>query len=257
MLGALLLAALVSILVALWLTRRFIGPLTQLTAAARAVSRGELRVRTGIREDGALGEVGHAFDTMVDDVRALLDAEKELLASLSHELRTPLTRLRLALDLAADGVALDGRALEGIRGDVEDLDELLTDLLDAARLQLTEGRAASPLGRVTRRTLEAATLAESALTAARERFPRVDLVLHPGSERDVRLEGSERLLRRALRNLLNRIAETLDHPRRGDSVSRSGVGWGAPNRLRRAGAGLHQTRRKEGLHMTRRLADHV
>jgi signal transduction histidine kinase len=206
MLGALLLAALVSIFVALVLTRRFIGPLAQLTAAARAVSRGELRVRTGIRDDGAFGEVGHAFDTMVDDVRGLLDAEKELLASLSHELRTPLTRLRLALDLAADGVALDGRALEGVRGDVEDLDELLTDLLDAARLQLTEGRAASPLGRVTRRTLEAATLAESALTAARERFPRVELVLHPASERDVRLEGSERLLRRALRNLLENAA---------------------------------------------------
>jgi hypothetical protein len=35
----------------------------------------------------------------------------------------------------------------------------------------------------------------------------------------------------------NRIAETRDHPRRGDSVLRSGVGWGAPNRLRRAGGG--------------------
>jgi serine/threonine-protein kinase len=38
--------------------------------------------------------------------------------------------------------------------------------------------------------------------------------------------------RRAHRRL-NRIAETLAHPRRGESVLRSGVGWGAPNRLRR------------------------
>jgi hypothetical protein len=36
---------------------------------------------------------------------------------------------------------------------------------------------------------------------------------------------------------LNRIAERVDHPRRGDSVSRSGVGWGAPSRLCRAGGG--------------------
>lgn len=35
----------------------------------------------------------------------------------------------------------------------------------------------------------------------------------------------------------NRIAERVDHPRRGDSVSRSGVGWGAPSRLCRAGGG--------------------
>jgi ABC-type methionine transport system ATPase subunit len=61
-----------------------------------------------------------------------------------------------------------------------------------------------------------------------------------------------------LRSLaLNRIAETLDHPRRGDSVSRSGVGWGPRTGFAGRGAGLHQTRRKEGLHMTRRLADRV
>jgi hypothetical protein len=37
--------------------------------------------------------------------------------------------------------------------------------------------------------------------------------------------------------VLNRIAETLDHPRRGDSVSGCGVGGGAPNGLRRGGGG--------------------
>ena len=206
-LGALLAAALVSIVVSLLLTRRFVRPLMQLTAAAQAVSRGELRVRTGIEDDDAFGEVGHAFDTMVDDVRSLLDAEKELLASLSHELRTPLTRLRLALDLASDGVPLDEHALAGVRGDVEDLDELLSDLLDAARLQLTEGRAASPLGRVARVRLDVLALAEGSLASARERFPRVALSLVGGEElRAIGLEGSERLLRRALRNLLENAA---------------------------------------------------
>jgi hypothetical protein len=46
----------------------------------------------------------------------------------------------------------------------------------------------------------------------------------------------------------NRIAETMDHPRRGDSVSRSGVGWGPRAGFAGLRAGLHQARRQKATH---------
>jgi hypothetical protein len=62
-------------------------------------------------------------------------------------------------------------------------------------------------------------------------FPRVARAADLGGD------AAEAIARQCLLVDLNRIAERVDHPRRGDSVSRSGVGWGAPSRLCRAGGG--------------------
>ena len=204
---ALSLGALTSLLSAIFLTRRFVQPMARLTHAARAVSSGDLRTQSHLEDDGAFGEVGRAFDTMVDDLRALLDAEKELLASLSHELRTPLTRLSLALDMAEEGEPLNAASLAGLRGDVHDLDELLKELLDAALLQLTEGRAANPIGRVAKTRLELIPWAHSAIESSRARFADTELrLVVTGEGKPPNVHGSERLLRRSLRNLIENAA---------------------------------------------------
>ena len=209
--SALTFGALTSLLSALFLTRRFVQPMARLTLAARAVSSGDLRTQSQLEDDGAFGEVGRAFDTMVDDLRALLDAEKELLASLSHELRTPLTRLSLALDMADEGEPLDAASLAGLRGDVHDLDELLKELLDAARLQLTEGRAANPIGQIAKSRVDLIPWMESAIAASRMRFADTDYrLVVVGEGEPPSVHGSEHLLRRALRNLIENSARVSD-----------------------------------------------
>jgi len=78
---------------------------------------------------------------MAERIRALLLSEKELLANVAHELRTPLARIRVALEIAAEGDAAAARAsLDEITVDLSELETLVDDILTATRLEMSEGR---------------------------------------------------------------------------------------------------------------------
>jgi signal transduction histidine kinase len=125
------------------------------------------------------------------------------LANVSHELRTPLARIRVALDLAAEGDAETAReALSEITTDLMELERLVADVLQTAKLDLATGRAGQALPLLRRGEVEADALIEQA--AARFR------TAHPGRTLEVAREpalpiltGDGVLLRRALDNLLD------------------------------------------------------
>jgi signal transduction histidine kinase len=99
------------------------------------VSRGDLDHRLPESGSAEVVAVGVAFNAMTARVQALLTSEKELLAGVSHELRTPITRLRLAVELLRDR-DVPGRHLDGMEGDLAELDALIQELLEVSRLQL-------------------------------------------------------------------------------------------------------------------------
>src|SRR5690606_13401471 len=104
---------------------------------------GDLRARAGLHRPDEIGDLARAFDDMAERIAELRRSERELLANVSHELRTPLARIRLALELLADGDATKARSyLEDIDADLAELEQLLDDVMTAARLDLAEG--ASP-----------------------------------------------------------------------------------------------------------------
>ena len=84
-----------------------VRPLEKIAAAARAFGEGNISVRTGVDRRDEIGQVARAFDEMSERIATLMETQRELLASVSHELRTPLARIRVALDLAAEGDARD------------------------------------------------------------------------------------------------------------------------------------------------------
>ncbi|MBN9660498.1 MAG: HAMP domain-containing histidine kinase [Acidobacteria bacterium] len=111
---------------------------------------GDLSIRVARPGNDEIGELALGFNRLADRIRELLQSEKMLLASLSHDLRTPLQRVRLALELATDpGDAFgdedhrraDARHLASVSADLNDLDELLSEILVVARLD--EARTAS------------------------------------------------------------------------------------------------------------------
>jgi signal transduction histidine kinase len=107
----------------------------QLAAASRRLGGGELNERmtpTGPRE---LRDAANAFNTMADDLRRLLDRERELAADLSHRLRTPLTGLRLDVEAMPPGPIA-----ERMRQACDLLDEELEAIITGARLGSIEKR---------------------------------------------------------------------------------------------------------------------
>ncbi len=190
------------------LVRSISRPLETLTEASRRLGAGELSARANLNARGEVGELGRAFDEMAARLEALVRGERELLANVSHELRTPLARMRVALELAAEG---DRERAQGylteIGGDLEELDALIEDVLTAARLDV-RGAGAWPIARD--QVDLVAVVRDSA-----ERFRRA----HPDRMLEVHVDGTApgasgdaALLRRLLGILLDNAVKYSDAP---------------------------------------------
>jgi two-component system OmpR family sensor kinase len=190
------------------LARSIAAPLERLTAAARALGAGNLAVRANLRAKGELGELGRAFDEMAGRLQRLVEGERELLANVSHELRTPLARIRVALELAAEGDRERARRhLDGIAADLAELDGLIEDVLAAARL---DARVAGGL-LLSRVPVDLGAVVREAAARFRDAHPGRELAVEttgPAPE----ASGDAGLLRRLLANLLDNAAKYSEPP---------------------------------------------
>jgi len=134
-------------------------------------------------------------------LRRLLLSEKELLANVSHELRTPLARIRVALDLAAEGDAETARvSLSEIATDLAELELLVDDVLTATRFELAAGGAPGAFD-LRREQVEAWSVVQQAASRFRAAHPEraLELGADPGP---AHIEVDPMLFRRVLDNLL-------------------------------------------------------
>ena len=186
-------------------------PLERLTQTARRLGEGDLSARSGLRGRDEVGELSRAFDEMAERLEALLLSEKGLLANVSHELRTPLSRIRVALDLASEGeVSQARRYFDEIRLDLAELEQLLEDVLTAARLDLAGSRAGGELP-LRRERVDAADVLARAEKRFRARHPGRSLSVEIGGELPA-LDADPALLRRVLDNLLDNAAKYSEPP---------------------------------------------
>jgi two-component system OmpR family sensor kinase len=189
------------------LARSIVAPVERLTAAARSLGAGDLGARANVRAKGELGELGGAFDEMAARLQRLVESERELLANVSHELRTPLARIRVALELAAEGDPERARRhLAGIASDLSELDGLIEDVLAAARLD-ARGAGDLPLSPA---PVELAGVVAEAAARFREVHPGRELVVETDHAPNVK--GDAALLRRLLANLLDNAVKYSEAP---------------------------------------------
>ena len=166
--------------------RRLTRRLEALKHGVEAFGAGALHQR--VAEDGRdeVAAVGASFNRAAGRIEALLRSHQSLLANASHELRSPLARLKMAVAMMEDAPPTQKPALrKEIDTDIAELDALVEEVLLASRLD-----AASAM-----ENKEAVGL----LGLAAEEAARVGAV---AQGEDLQVQGDERLLRRALRNLL-------------------------------------------------------
>jgi len=182
--------------------RSIVRPLRDLSRVARAFGAGDLRARSGSRRGDELGDVARAFDEMGARIEHLLVTEKELLANVSHELRTPLARIRVALDIAGEGEAAEGRlSMAEIGLDLAELETLIDDIMTTARLEVAGGPSAASHFALRLEKIGADVLCESA--AERFRSRHAARALEVDVKKDLPLLDADPVLfRRVLDNLL-------------------------------------------------------
>ena len=126
-------AALAGYLLARALTAR----VRRLERAAHQIAEGDFSTRVRVDSLDELGRLAAAFDRMQRQLEELQTAREQFIATASHELRTPIVSLGGFLELLADE-ELDEETrrsfIEQVRGQVERLTRLTTELLDLSRL---------------------------------------------------------------------------------------------------------------------------
>jgi signal transduction histidine kinase len=186
-LAALLLVLLLAVAAGAWpVVRRLTRRLEALKRGVEAFGDGQLQQR--VSEDGRdeVAALAASFNRAAARIEALLRSHQSLLANASHELRSPLARLKMAVAMLDEAPPAQRERLRGeIHANIGELDALVEEVLLASRL---DAGAAEP-----------AHEPVELLALAAEEGARFDAAVDGET---VELRGSERLLRRALRNLL-------------------------------------------------------
>ena len=166
--------------------RRLTRRLEALKRGVEEFGAGRLQQRVEISGNDEVAAVASSFNVAAERIEALVRSNKSLLANASHELRSPLARMKMAVSMLEDAAPERRERLKHeIDTNVAELDALVEEVLLASRLDasnsLDQHEPVDLLG------------------LAAEEAARVD-----GAVDGVPLSvsGDERLLRRALRNLL-------------------------------------------------------
>ena len=171
---------------ALPLSRRLTRRLERLRTGVENLGQGKLAARVEIEGRDEVADLARSFNRAAERIEHLVGAQRTVLAGASHELRSPLARLRVAVELMADGQRPD--LGDQVASDIAELDSLIDEILLTSRLDL------EALHETDARDDDVDMLALVAEEAARV---GADVEGEP-----VLLRGSERLLRRLVRNLL-------------------------------------------------------
>jgi len=166
------------------IARQVARPLKRLAQAAHQVGRGV--VPQPLPEQGAeeIVAVSHAFNQMSADLASHERERALVLAGISHDLRTPLARVRLAAEMTSNE-----SLREGMVADVEQMDAVIKQFLDYARLDESEALIATDV--------------ESLVREVAQRFESQAKSLKLDLGEAPMLPARPLLLKRALSNLLD------------------------------------------------------
>ena len=132
---AVLLAALVAVYV---ITERIIGPLREMSRAARSFAQGNFEVSVPVKGRDEVAELAIAFNQMAESLKNLEKMRSSFMANVSHDLRTPMTTISGFIDsILAGAIPEEKHAhyLGIVSEEVKRLSRLVSLTLDISRIQ--------------------------------------------------------------------------------------------------------------------------
>ena len=168
--------------------RRLTRRLESLKRGVERFGAGALDQRVDASGRDEVAAVAASFNQAAGQIEALVRSHQSLLANASHELRSPLARMKMAVSMLDDAPPQSRERLKDeIRTNIGELDALVEEVLMASRL---DAQQAVPV-----------IAPVDLIPIAAEEAARVGAELQ-ATQAALVVPGDERLLRRALRNLL-------------------------------------------------------
>ena len=189
----------------------------RLEALQRGVERwgaGDLSARINAEGRDEVAFLARRFNHAAERIETLMESHKSLLANASHELRSPLARIRMGLELMGVDMASPQRI--EISRSISELDQLIDEILLASRLD-TKQADAEPF-----EALDLTGLAAEECSRVHAEL-QAELPAGPEAGHSLTVQGSPRLLRRLIRNLLEN-ARRYSHGEISLQLTQSGTG---------------------------------
>ena len=203
---------LMNMLIAAWITRTVVKPVSQAAEVSERIADGQLDQRLAVVGEDEIARLGLSFNRMASTLQEqitqlanLSKMQQRFVSDVSHELRTPLSTVSIAADVlhssSEDFDPVSRRSAELLHHQVERFQALLADLLEMSRFDA--GAAELALNDV-----DLSALAQEVLTAA------LPLAEQTGGELNIVVQGDDftaevdrRRIDRILRNLVNNAIE--------------------------------------------------
>ena len=178
----------------------------RLESLQRGVERwgaGDLSTRLNAEGRDEVAFLARRFNHAAERIETLMDSHRSLLANASHELRSPLARIRMSLELL--NVDAQSPQRQEISRSITELDQLIDEILLASRLDARQADA-EPFEAVDLTGLAAEECARVGADLSADLGPGGQTaIVDPeitASSHSLTVQGSPRLLRRLIRNLL-------------------------------------------------------
>ncbi|MDX2426928.1 MAG: ATP-binding protein [Cycloclasticus sp.] len=173
-------------------------PILLLRQATNRFADGKLDTRVmpfiGARND-EITDLAKDFDHMAEQVQQLIASQKRLLNDVSHELRSPLARLQVAVEMSRQQPQKSNELMQRIEKESQRLNELVGELLTLSRLEADVGNHENDY-------FDINGLVESIANDARFEANSQEKQVNFKPSKEVLLNGSIELLRRAIENVI-------------------------------------------------------
>lgn len=189
-----------------------IKPVSDIISQVNNISAGNLHDKVSVgREKDELALLAQTFNQMLGRLEIAFVAQKNFVSHASHELRTPLSVIMSEVELTlmkARSVEYYEDALKGILGEVKEMNELVSRLLELAR---TEEHAF----RVTFSKIRIDEVLWQAQSSIQQKNPNYHVYISygqiPEDEEQLLRYGDESLLRTAFMNLMDNACKYSDN----------------------------------------------
>ena len=195
---AITVAALTAFVATAYLSRRVQRSVTEISAAATAVSEGRYDSRVSPPQLGdEFDELACAFNQMARRLQAVESTRRQLFGDLAHEIRTPVSVLEAYLEAVEDGVkTLDAQTIAMLR---EQTGRLVRFSADAAALAQAEEAHAT----ITPEWVDSGRLVGAVSAAVADRYAAKGVAVTTRVTDAPRLWGDRQRLAQVLGNLLD------------------------------------------------------
>ena len=126
----------VAIVMSLFLSRRIVEPVRQLTDASQQIADGHYDQRVTVSGSDEIAQLARRFNGMAAQLEQVESMRRQLIGDVTHELRTPLTSIKGYMEGLVDGVLpATSETFDQIHREADRLSRLVDDLQELSRVE--------------------------------------------------------------------------------------------------------------------------